>query len=79
MRLPAKSQLFAGAILAASLGFVNLGKAAPLAGFTSAGPAVKVTRDSLTVEATAEKAHYAHRHYYHRHYHHRYHHHYMYH
>jgi len=61
MRKFTKFGLAAGAILVASIGFANLGQAAPLAGLNAAGSAVKMTENSSTIaEATAEKAHYLH-------------------
>ena len=80
MRLRSKFGFAAGAILATTLGFVCLAKAAPLAEFTAAVSAVQITRETLASEALPEKAYYYrryyhrpyyHRPYYHRHYYHR--------
>ena len=71
MRLPTRTAIVAGGVLAASLGWANLGQAAPLAGLAAAGSAVKMTQDPLAPEPAAEKAHY---HRYHHHHYNRYHH-----
>ena len=69
MRSRSKFGFAAGVILATTLGFACLGKAAPLVGFTAAVPAVQITRDTSASEALPEKAYY--RRYYHRPYYHR--------
>ena len=57
MRLPTTSGLAMAAILAASLGFVGLTKAAPLAGVAAAVPAVQMTEVPSVAEALPQKAH----------------------
>jgi hypothetical protein len=79
MRYRSKFLFTAGTILAMTVGFASLAKAAPLAGLTAAVPAVQLTSECCASEARPEKAyyyhryhrHYYHRHYYHRHYYHR--------
>ena len=74
MRSRSKFGFAVGIILATTLGFACLGKAAPLVGFTAAVPAVQITRDTSASEALPEKAYYRryyHRPYYHRPYYHR--------
>ena len=74
MRSRSKFGFAAGVILATTLGFACLGKAAPLVGFTAAVPAAQITRDTSASEALPEKAYYRryyHRPYYHRPYYHR--------
>ncbi len=67
MRIRSKFMFAAGAILAVTLGFPCLARAAPLAGFAAAVPAVQLTGECAASEALPEKAYY-YRRYYHRHY-----------
>jgi hypothetical protein len=75
MRLRSKSFLAVGAILAITLGFAGLTKAAPLTGLMAAAPAVRpaveTTASKILPEKVYYRRHYYHRHYYHRRYHHR--------
>ena len=70
MRIRSKFMFAAGAILAMTLGFPCLARAAPLAGFAAAVPAVQLTGESAASEALPEKAYYYRRYYYRRPYYH---------
>lgn len=82
MRLITKPGVALATILAASIGFMSLSQAAPLAGVAAAVPAVQLTQEPSTLEALLEKVHhkgYVHQkkgkshHHHHHHYHHHHH------